>query len=315
METKASHLAAGSFVVILLVALIAAAFWFSPNQEQNKVTFYDILFADDVTGLQIDSVVRYRGVQVGKVDNIVLDHMHNDQVRVTIRVNEDISLKEDTMASLESQGITGIAYVLLDGGSLDAKLLPKTVKKPFTQITAKPGKLQAVLQGVPGLVADANIVLDDLHEILTGVKQIVPQQSDPKSDQISNILRNVEVISQNLTTVSTTMTQVIEAERMNKLFDQGTNAMTGVNNMSKDFHLLSQDLRTTSKSLTEVSANLVLLIKDLREVSGGTTGYEFNQLIPEVRQLIASLQRISTKFERDPAKFLFGDQRKGVSNP
>jgi hypothetical protein len=39
--------------------------------------------------------------------------------------------------------------------------------------------------------------------------------------------------------------------------------------------------------------------------------YEFSQFVVEARQLVAALQRLSLLFERDPARFMFGDQSRG----
>ena len=39
--------------------------------------------------------------------------------------------------------------------------------------------------------------------------------------------------------------------------------------------------------------------------------HEFSQFVVEARQLVAALQRLSLQMERDPARFLFGDQTRG----
>ena len=49
--------------------------------------------------------------------------MHVEQVEVVIQVPRDTPIKQDAEASLEVQGITGAAYVLISGGTQAAAIL------------------------------------------------------------------------------------------------------------------------------------------------------------------------------------------------
>ena len=138
METRASYVAVGAFVLALAVGAIVFVIWLARFQGQLEYAYYDILFPGSVTGLQVDGTVRYRGITVGRVYDIRIDEENTELVRVTIEVQQGTPVKEDSVASLEIQGITGVAYVLLSGGSNDSPRLPETSEAPYPLIASKP---------------------------------------------------------------------------------------------------------------------------------------------------------------------------------
>ncbi|MGB0576726.1 MAG: MlaD family protein [Alphaproteobacteria bacterium] len=111
METRASYLLVGSFVLVLTAALIAVVVWLGGKGLDQKNVRYASYFAGDVTGLGIGNAVRYRGVPVGSVVNIAIDPKNVERVRVIMEVDETTPIKTDTVAQLALQGITGVAFI------------------------------------------------------------------------------------------------------------------------------------------------------------------------------------------------------------
>ena len=89
-------------------------------------------------GLHAASPVRYRGVPVGTVTDIHIDENNSERVVVTIEVTKGTPIKEDAVAALEMQGITGLVNVQITGGSKDSALLE-----------AGPGEALPVIASVP----------------------------------------------------------------------------------------------------------------------------------------------------------------------
>ena len=117
METRANHVLVGSFVLALVAAAVVAALWLSKIELDRTQVRFLIYFQGNVTGLNIGSAVRYRGVPVGNVIDIRIDPENVERVRVLIEVTDDTPVKRDTIASLGIQGITGIAFIQLSGGT------------------------------------------------------------------------------------------------------------------------------------------------------------------------------------------------------
>ncbi len=167
METRASYLVVGGFVLVSLVALVVMVVWLAGVQLDEEFAYYDILFEGSVTGLTSGNPVRYQGIPVGVVSDMQIDPENVERIRVTIEVPTDTPIKEDAVASLEFQGITGVAYVLIGGGTQDAPLLRPRLGRSGPVIKSKPSQLQEVFDAAPE-VLNRFIALLEQASVLLG---------------------------------------------------------------------------------------------------------------------------------------------------
>src|SRR5438128_1358144 len=112
MENRAHAFAAGLFVIALALCIAAAAWWFSGKRESTRQ--YLLVSQRAVSGLNPQAQVRFRGIRAGKVEDIELDPKDARNILVVISVDADIPVSRATTAQLNKQGITGLAYILLD---------------------------------------------------------------------------------------------------------------------------------------------------------------------------------------------------------
>src|SRR5262245_22789026 len=320
METRASHIAVGTFVLLLLLGLAGFVVWISKFQTTENLTRYDILFEEAVTGLELDSSVRYRGVPVGRVRDIRIDPANIERIRVTIEVREDTPVKVDTKASLELQGLTGGVYVLLNEGTQGAAPLKGTREAPYPEIGSKRSSLAQIFQGAPELIAKGSLLLDRVTLLF----------NDENRGAVRDILVNVRKLTDTLATQSTGLEDLLKETK-------GTVGQIG--DMSNEIQGLAKDLRTeltsdngkinrlivnADKSLSQVSAAATSVNSAANEFQTilaenrtglaefGSNGlFELTQFLQEARLLVASLSRISKQLERDPARFLLGDRLQG----
>ena len=139
MEEKVNFAVVGVFVLLLGAAFIGAVLWLSSGKAYR--TSYDIYrtyMTESVAGLNQNAPVRYRGVQVGRVQKIALAPGNVEQVQVTLAIESGTPVKTDTVAMLQTQGLTGIAYVELQGGSRDAPALQTQIGEPYPVIETEP---------------------------------------------------------------------------------------------------------------------------------------------------------------------------------
>jgi phospholipid/cholesterol/gamma-HCH transport system substrate-binding protein len=217
METRASHVAVGAFVLLLLAGAVAFIIWIGKFQTQEKFARYDILFDSSVTGLEVDGTVRYRGIGVGRVYDIKIDPDNIELIRVTIEISTTTPVRSDTVASLELQGITGVVYVLLSGGSNDAEPLPQTLEPPYPVLKSKPSNFEKIFEGIPELLTDMNNLVDRVTLLF----------NDENEQAIANILKNVDSLTGSF------------ADDTGGIKDLLSNA----SNAAKQIELLAQDIR------------------------------------------------------------------------
>lgn len=313
METRASHLAVGAFVLVLLVALLGFVAWIARYTGQETYAYYDILYSGDVTGLNIDGPVRYRGIPVGRVVNMQIDPEDFDQIRITVEVLEGTPLREDSYATIEPQGITGVLYVLLTGGTEEANPLPQTTNEPYPIIPSRPGKLAQIFESVPEMMAKATQLLE----------QVTLLFNDDNRQAITSTLQNLEAITNSLNSKSADIEGLLAsgrdaAESVAAMSDSIRDLADQLNGKSDtigaDVSEAVADIRSMAQSFNNVAVQLDQLLADNRQPVNDFADqglYEATQMLTEIRLLVAQLQRIAAQFERDPARFLFGDRQEG----
>src|SRR4030042_6282799 len=113
MARQTTNLIIGLFVILGVVMGVVAIIWVGATSYFQKGTTYISFFDESVQGLQLNSVVKFRGVDVDLVENIGVapDNRH---IGVVMRINMREYLQKNYVAQLKSAGITGIMLVELD---------------------------------------------------------------------------------------------------------------------------------------------------------------------------------------------------------
>ena len=135
METRAHYVAVGAFVLAMIVLAFAAVLWLARAQLTTQYANYDIYFKGPVTGLRNSAPVEYSGVPVGKVAEIkivpfqkVCRERSNGEapasmIRVTVEIDANVEIKPDVRASVETNILSGVSYILIVKGTQAAPVL------------------------------------------------------------------------------------------------------------------------------------------------------------------------------------------------
>jgi phospholipid/cholesterol/gamma-HCH transport system substrate-binding protein len=280
METKANYVAVGAFVLICMVGLVITVLWLAGVQYSQEFAYYQTYFKGPVTGLGDGTSVRYNGIEVGRVTDLRFDPNDPEMVIATLQVKPDLGIRQDSTASIESEGLTGGSFVEISGGTKKSALLVAPEGAKFAVIKSKPSTLQQLVQSAPQLVAKLNIAADRVNDLL----------SDPNRRAVSGILANLNE--------TTTML----ARR------------------SGDIDTTLVNLSQASKQLGPTLADADAGIKKFGKFSGDADAFvqgeglsQLGGLLTDTRGLVVSLTRLSDDLNKQPTKLLFGDRRKGYS--
>lgn len=325
METRASHLVVGAFVLVLLTALFGFAAWLAKVSFEEGTDLYRIHFTGSVTGLQTGSAVSYQGLPVGRVTDIRIDPDDVERVRVTVEVQEGTPIKADTIASLELQGITGTSFVQLGGGTQQAPLLRAEAGEEVPVIRSRPSALAEVFDAAP-------LVLGNLIELSDRLTAFLSPENEAA---FAATLANVSHVTASLDEATAELPETAaEARRTLALVGSlvaeldGTVARLGgraesvltafegtAGTAEEELTLTAARLRETAESLRTAADQTAALVRENREPIRDFTAnslFDINLLITEVRDLTANVGRLATRIERDPASFLLGGTRRGV---
>ena len=288
----------GGFVLVLGSALVAGILWLaSGGGFQKQYDPYLAWVSESVAGLNLNAPVKYRGVDVGKVREIALDHANPEKVRMVFAIEHGTPIKEDTVAVLKTQGLTGIAYVELDGGTQASPLL--VAKPPFDL---------PVIQTKPSLSAR-------LENVLTSVLA----KLDSTSDSVNKILspENLAAFHSTLADVSALARTL--ANRKDSIDAGILNAARTLENSQRfsaqigpviDRVGLSADaLRKMGDETALASASaaktVVSVGADVRRFSADAMP-ELQSLMGELSTLTGAMRRFIEQTQRNPRSFIFG---------
>ncbi len=185
METRANYALIGAFTLAVLAAAFMFVFWFSRSTNAGTRPI-QIAFTSSVSGLSRGSQVLFNGVRVGEVTDIELAPNDPSRVYARIEVSNRAPVKKDTRARLEYQGLTGVASIALDGGTLNsAPLEDEHGGTPL--IEADRSDYQNILETMQRLAGRTEGVLEKADRLFAD-----------NSGAVSRTVRNVEAFSQAL---------------------------------------------------------------------------------------------------------------------
>jgi phospholipid/cholesterol/gamma-HCH transport system substrate-binding protein len=164
MENRSYALMTGFFTVALLVAAILVGMWL--NRDRTELHPYEIVTTQTIPGLNPQATVRYRGLEVGRVDDIVFDPRVTGQILIRLSIAEGAPVTTTTFASLGYQGVTGIAFIQLDDDRTGSPLLASD-KGHVARIPLRPGLLDQLEKRGLSILEKTEQITNSLNSILS----------------------------------------------------------------------------------------------------------------------------------------------------
>jgi len=285
METKANYVAVGAFVLACAVGLVVTILWLAGVQYSQEYAYYQANFKGPVTGLGKGTLTRYNGIEVGRITDLSFDPADPSRVIVTVQVQPNLNIREDSIASIDSQGFTGGAFVEISGGSANSPLLVAREGQRYPVLRTKQSTFAQLQQSAPEVVAKLNVAASRLNDLL----------SDDNRRAIAHVLANLDETTQAVARRSADIDATI------------ANANKAMANLSD----ASNNLRPTLSHVDLTIQKYGKVADDADAFINGDGLAQLSDLIGEMRRLVANLTQFSDQLNRTPTKLLFGDRRKG----
>jgi phospholipid/cholesterol/gamma-HCH transport system substrate-binding protein len=300
MYSRINYTIVGLFVLLFGAALLGFGFWLAKYGFQQKYTPYVLYFSEPVDGLTLDSTVKLKGVEVGKVRSIEVVPDDVEHIRVLIRLKEGTPITQGMYAVLKLQGITGLSYIQIQGGKRGAPLLTSSEAHPAVIPTHHSLSYQ--------LTHEAPKLLNKLEKAVDNFDKLLSQHN---LRQIQNILDNSAVATRKAAELEERVIALTDdfnstMQRFDHRAELLTREIQGVTQvLDRELPPVMHNINDASQNIAEVAKGIDKRLKrgeyDLRrlvrplQVDIGELSYRYQELAEDLKAL-----------SRNPSSLLFG---------
>ena len=285
METKANYVAVGAFVLACIIGLVVTIMWLAGVQYAQEYSYYEANFKGPVTGLGKGTVTRYNGIDVGRIADLHFDPNDPQSVIVLLQVQPNLNIREDSIASIDSQGLTGGSFVEISGGTAKSPLLTAHTGQKYPLIHTKQSGLLQLEQSAPEVVAKLNVAATRINDLL----------NDNNRRAIAHVLANLDETTEVIARRSADIDAILK----------NTNEATA--NLNK----ASANLQPTLDHVDLTVNKFGKVATDADAFINGDGLAQLSSLIGDLRRLVTNLNTFSDQLNRSPTSLIFGDRRKG----
>jgi len=286
MENKAHALIAGIFIIVLAIAAILLGMWF--NRDRVERVPYELATKLSIPGLSPQAAVRYRGLDVGKVDDITFDKDVPGQILVHISVRPDTPMTKSTYGTLGYQGVTGIAYVQLDDDGHNPVMVTSS-KDHIARIEMRPSLLDQLQSKGLAILIQTEEMTTRMNALLTPEHQKTMLAA---FDDVSKAANEIETIPRRLQPT---------LDKMPALAMEMHLAMTSIKKFSTDADTLAIKLQASDGAVDRLSS--------AAEQVGSVANRIETEALPLTRDLRASMRVLNRTLDglnERPQSILFG---------
>ena len=282
MERNAQYTIVGLFTLVALLSMARFAFWMGKyGMDADKYTHYATYVHESVAGLKTSSPVKLKGIDVGFVETITLDGDNPEQIQIRFAVDKTVPIKTDSIVALNSQGIAGVGFLEIKGGTKNAPFLPKNGSDDYTKIPSEPSlftqftdkadrvlnNLSTTIAKVDRFASDKNIhnvtqSLDNIAQISTEFKEnrkaftamvkgvsAVENHTNETLDHFTKVAQKSDAVLDEVNTTAHESSLLLHEIKKEKLIEKIATVLNNSNDTVSEGKKLVQQLRDSPSDL------------------------------------------------------------------
>jgi phospholipid/cholesterol/gamma-HCH transport system substrate-binding protein len=267
MERNANYAIVGLFVIVFSLSALGFIFWFGKyGSKQAEFDNYKCYFTESVSGLNKESPVKFKGVNIGSVISIRIDPKDAERIEVGLKVAKGSPIKEDNFITLNSQGITGLNYLEIKGGSKDGKYLKDIDKNSVPEIKTEPSLIMKLGDKAESLSGNISNVLSKIDRVMSekNIKSIDStfENLQKLSDELKNDRHEIKKLLSNGVQLETKSDEAVE--KLSNTIDKANLAITNSNGLIDEMKILSTDGQTLVKDLRDSPSDILFKQKPIK---------------------------------------------------
>jgi paraquat-inducible protein B len=319
MAVEKSYARLGLFLVVVLVVVLATALLFIQRLRSRDVIEMVTYTTENVSGLDVSSPVRYRGVSIGRVAAVRVDPRMTSIIEIDFQVfldrllNVGVEAKhikriaetdvfKDLRAQVVSNPVTGEAYLLIDR----PKNPPPPISLGFTPgrpyIPSMPTMLSTMQNRLPELIERAEGTLQVLREIITRIPDSL-DRSDRFFINIERIFHESQLPSLSADSREFFRKTSAQIEQSSMQIDQITSQFDKLIGTGGTLVKFSDEVRASIKE-----SDLPATTQSARDALNQTSlaADDLRRSLPAIRDSLAQLRELARLLAEQPESVVYG---------
>lgn len=312
MNNKVNFTFVGGVVLAVIFSMILSIYWLMRPTDTYQLKDYRIYFSESVSGLNLNSPVKYKGVNVGKVKEISISRKNTKEISVIVSILAGTPIKESTTATLNAQGITGLVFIDLALGDENSPDLIKSANERYPVIKTKPSlfkrfensigtvteKLSSTLDGANRLLNKENqkkvsMTLDESEEFMRRLNLLL---DDKSIDHLHKTFENLDSITYKMDNMILPKVDLL-ADKSSDFTDKVSASMISV---ASSYKVIEGSMSEFHRAISDGEFNIKEISKDTLSV--------LNNSLENMQDVMIELDNILKKYEDNPNDLLFKKQ-------
>lgn len=313
MNNKVNYTFVGFIVLAAIVAMLSFTYWMLKPAKSEDTQKYLIYFNESVLGLNLDAPVKYKGIKVGKVVRLRINPQNSEQIEVTVEILKTTPIKEDTVAKLTAQGITGLSYINLSEGSNNAKPLKVHKDQKYPVIASAPSFFADVERSLGSVSELFVLTLGRANEVLNDENQ---KQFARLLEKSANVVAKIDMtldaktmlnIQKSMDNIQSLTYKVDKSiPRINAFID---NSITWENKINDSF----LNIKNTYLKMGKIMDNMALsFLKVQNNVEDATleTLPTLNSTMEQMQQTLIGINGLIEQLQSSPSDILYKKEKR-----
>ena len=276
MVNRKTKFFVGLFMAGGICIAVVAIIWLGMSRIFEKGSQYAVYFGESVQGLSVDSPVKYRGVAIGRVEQIRVAP-DSRLIEVILIIESDIKAEDDMVAQLKVVGITGSMFIELDRHEDGEEIRTPELRFPteYPVFATRPSDISELFRGIDEIVQKLNMldiagISDRIKGTLEHIdKSIVDADVAELSTKLKKTIDDIDrsVIDLDLPGISTdvktaldSLQQDLDPERWHKILSGVEETINGMKGATDNLNAL---LASTNVTVGATEAGIVSLSRRL----------------------------------------------------
>lgn len=289
MENRLSYTLVGGFFIACMVAMALFVWWIGRyGEDREAYRPYYLLTKELQSGIKKQTPVRFQGIPVGFVRGFDFSKEHSGWIEIELWVEQEIPIKRDSLAVIESQGLSGISYIAIKQGSEDSPLFGRD-EKAILNLG------ETLVEKIGGR---ADMISQDLSVTLSRINALLEEKNLQK---IASILESTDRVMLHLAQGTQKLESAMEAGALMMNATQKT--LEGVD---ETLRIAQEELRGVGELRSAIQRRIEGGEYDLRSALVPWM-VQSEELMLELHSTLKESRGVMQEWRASPYRFLFSE--------